>query len=73
MLDGLRGLAIIPAQTSLLKKLSAGRERRNMVVNSSKDPLRFALGTNCLKIVYTVLPEEAGQLVYETKHWFTWS
>ena len=43
------------------------------VVNSSKDPLRFALGTNCLKIVYTVLPEEAGQLVYETKHWFTWS
>lgn len=68
MLDGLRGLAIIPAQTSLLKKLSAGRERRNMVVNSSKDPLRFALGTNCLKIVYTVLPEEAGQLVYETKH-----
>lgn len=68
MLDGLRGLAIIPAQTSLLKKLSAGRERRNIVVNSSKDPLRFALGTNCLKIVYTVLPEEAGQLVYETKH-----
>lgn len=44
-----------------------------IVVNSSKDPLRFALGTSCLKIVYTVLPEEAGQLVYETKHWFTWS
>lgn len=68
MLDDLRGLATIPAQTSLLKN-SAGRGRRkNIVVNSSKDPLRFALGTNCLKIVYTVLPEEAGQLVYETKH-----
>ena len=69
MLDDLRGLSTIPAQTSLLKKLSAGRERRkNIVVNSSKDPLRFAPGTSCLKIVYTVLPEEAGQLVYETKH-----
>lgn len=68
MLDDLRGLATIPAQTFLLKN-SAGRGRRkNIVVNSSKDPLRFALGTSCLKIVYTVLPEEAGQLVYETKH-----